>query len=139
MKLVLTYLPFLVFVSAALGDGGAANRAAGLQYAGLRGVCLITYEGLPPPPAEPIAGLTLVVYKGSGDEVVAKTTSDAGGRFAVSLRPGPYRIVPQRPVRLDPTPRMEAPVPDPLAVEITPGRVVEAVLICHCHSQTVCD
>ena len=86
-----------------------------------------------------VPGLTLVVYKGSGDQVVARATSDATGRFVVALRPGRYRIVPQRPVRLDSTPRMEPPVPDPLSVDITLGRVAEAVLICRWHSQTTCD
>ncbi len=51
----------------------------------------------PPDPAcadRPVAGATLVVTDLAGSEI-ARTVTDADGRFTIELAPGTYRLVPQ--------------------------------------------
>jgi len=137
MKLVLTYLPFFVLISAVLGDSGRADRAAQVRTSGLTGVCLWRQHWNTPPSREPIPNLTVRVYRDTGDSVVATTTSDTNGRFNVTLAPGRYRFVPQRP--LLPPGSIQWNLPDPVTIEIPRGKVVEAVFIHECYSQTACD
>lgn len=73
--------------------GGEAQRVTGRATAGP--ICPV--ERNPPDPAcapRPVAGAVLVIQNGAGSEV-ARTTSDADGRFSLTLEPGSYRLVPQ--------------------------------------------
>jgi hypothetical protein len=45
------------------------------------------------PPPTPYPGVTISVYDSAGKQLVAQTTSDGRGRFAVALQPGHYRVV----------------------------------------------
>jgi len=77
----------------ATGAGGEAQRVTGRATAGP--ICPV--ERNPPDPAcapRPVAGAVLVIQNGAGSEVT-RTTTDADGRFSLTLEPGSYRLVPQ--------------------------------------------
>ncbi len=71
----------------------AGTGISGVATAGP--TCPVVTE--PPDPAcadRPVAGATLVVTDRTGSEV-ARTVTDASGRFTIELAPGAYRLVPQ--------------------------------------------
>ena len=44
----------------------------------------------------PAQGAVMVVMDAAGNSVVARTSTDRSGRFTFTLRPGNYRLVPQK-------------------------------------------
>lgn len=71
----------------------AANPVMGVAVAGP--VCPV--ERIPPDPScadQPVFGAVMVV-KGSGGVEVARTSTDADGRFELKLEPGRYLLEPQ--------------------------------------------
>lgn len=77
-------------------DGDPLPGAPGISGIATAGpVCPVVTN--PPDPAcadRPVAGAVLVVTDLNGSEI-ARTVTDADGRFSIELAPGAYRLVPQ--------------------------------------------
>ena len=91
---------------------------------GIRGTVILgptCPTGQEPGAYEPVPCLTpyaaQLVIVDADDVVVARTSSDAEGRFEVTLPPGEYVVAPQGG---DPYP-----IAQPLPVDVTPGTYVE--------------
>jgi hypothetical protein len=76
----------------ALNTPGADSGIEGLVTIGP--MCPVEIEGQPCPD-QPYEA-TIVIEDAGGDEV-ARVTSDADGRFRLTLEPGTYTLVPQSP------------------------------------------
>lgn len=107
----------------ACGAGGLGLETP-TPPSGIRGTVILgptCATGQEPGAHEPVPCLTpyaaqLVIVDGD-DVVVARTTSDAEGRFEVTLPPGEYVVAPQGG---DPYP-----IAQPIPVDVTPGTYVD--------------
>ena len=83
-------------LAACTGPGASSTGGATLAGTALAGpVCPVEQD--PPDPAcadRPVPGAVVVVRSADGREV-GRTTTDATGRFSLSLDPGDYRLEPQ--------------------------------------------
>lgn len=92
----------LLVVSACLRSPGSGPSGSGTAIQAVSGRATAgpscPVERNPPDPAcaaRPVAGAVLVINDASTGNEVARVTTDAAGRFSVSLAPGSYRLVPQ--------------------------------------------
>jgi hypothetical protein len=77
------------------GGGGIIPGGSGIEGRVLAGpTCPVVTVNDPSCDDRPIAGATILVLDAGGREV-ARLGSDASGRYAVTLPPGPYTIEPQ--------------------------------------------
>ena len=77
------------------GDGGILPAGPGIAGQALAGpTCPVVKPGDPNCNDRPVAGATILIRDATGT-VVAQMTTDAVGRFQVSLPPGDYRVEPQ--------------------------------------------
>jgi hypothetical protein len=137
MKRAMPYLFLIPLVCVVSDADGALNRSARVTHAGLSGICLYqsAIEGSVP---EPFLELTISIYEGNSDRVVAKTIPDTNGRFQLTLPPGRYRVVP-KPLTPDVPGQMPHPCPTPTEVEVVLGKATVTLLVAHGWSQTACD
>jgi hypothetical protein len=89
VKLLVTLAAVLVL--AACGSGGTATGARGTVDGRVLSApsCPVQRAGQPCPP-RPVVGGSVVALR--GQQVVATTHTDAGGRFTLTLQPGRYLV-----------------------------------------------
>ena len=75
--------------------GGILPGGSGIVGRALAGpTCPVVTEGDPACDERPLAGVTVLVLDVNGTEI-ARLQTDADGRYAVTLPPGPYTVEPQ--------------------------------------------
>ncbi|MFF4551152.1 hypothetical protein [Streptomyces sp. NPDC001435] len=130
MKSPLRTAPAVLALAAALSAAGCGDsHGAGSSTpsdSGIKGRTMVD-GGCPmvrehsPCPDRPLRA-RLTITGGSPERTVAETTSDAEGRFRISLSPGTYTI---RPANLT---GAVAPIAQPVSVTVTSGRFTTIVI-----------